>query len=51
MVGDTKTIDINPLIIFHQNIYGLRKTDELINSVFLNFLHTRCGNKETGFML
>jgi hypothetical protein len=40
MVGVNQTIDINQLIIFPQNICGLRKrADELINSVFPNFPH------------
>jgi exonuclease III len=44
MVGDNRTIDtLNPLIIFCQNICGLRKgTDELINSLFQNFPHILC---------
>jgi hypothetical protein len=44
MVDDNQIIDINPLI-FHQNICGLRKTDELKNTVsefsaYLVFLGT-----------
>jgi hypothetical protein len=43
MVDDNQNIDINSLIIFHQNICGLRKkTDELISSVLPNFPHILC---------
>jgi hypothetical protein len=41
MVGDNQTIDINPLIIFHQNIGGLRKNqqvDKLYVSEFSAYL-------------
>jgi hypothetical protein len=43
MVKERCTTDTNPLLIFHQNICGLRKkTGELINSLFPKFLHTLC---------
>jgi hypothetical protein len=43
MVDNNQMIHINSIIIFHQNICGLRKkTDELISSVFSNFPHILC---------
>jgi hypothetical protein len=43
MLGDNPTLGINPLIVFHQNICGLRnKIDELISSVFPDLPHIMC---------
>ena len=42
-VKDNKTIGINSITIFHQNICGLRKkTDELKSSMYPNFPHILC---------
>jgi hypothetical protein len=43
MVKERCATDSSPLLLFHQNICGLRKkTDELINSSFPKFSHTLC---------
>jgi hypothetical protein len=43
MVDSNQMIDVNSIIIFHQNICGLRKkTDELTSSVYPNFPHILC---------
>jgi hypothetical protein len=43
MVKDNKMTGINPIMIFHQHICGLRKkTDELKSSIYPNFPHILC---------
>jgi exonuclease III len=44
MSNDNPTVDINPLIVFHQNICGLqkKKVDELISSVLPDQPHIMC---------
>jgi hypothetical protein len=43
MLDDNPTIGTNPLIVFHENICGLRKkADELISSVLPNLPHILC---------
>jgi hypothetical protein len=43
MVKERCTTDSSPLLIFQQNIYGLRKkTDEFLNSLLPKFPHTLC---------
>jgi hypothetical protein len=43
MVKERCSTESSPLLIFHQNIYGLsKKTDKLINSLFPKFPHILC---------
>jgi hypothetical protein len=43
MVREKCSTDISPLLIFHQNICGLRKkTDKFINYLFPKFPHILC---------
>jgi exonuclease III len=42
MVKEMCSTDSSPLLIFHQNICGLKKTDELINSLFPKFPRILC---------
>ena len=43
MVNNNHNLDSNSLIIYHQNICGLKgKVDELISSIFPNFPHILC---------